>query len=435
MENFLLNSKYLIYFLIALITLVIFFVLYKKYKLTKYQLLVFAVMVIFWSAIIITRSYRKIYMIADTSTGGLGLDELLAVSVVSIYGFISIFVRLPIFILSDFFKSRKFFIILSLIFIAISSFIVYINPKYITLLTSSLAIGVGASFLSLFNVMFAETFNKTEAIMSVSILSIAPLFAEFIMAPLQYICTKNPIKDYSSLWLISAVLAVAGIILMIFFKDNKEKKRNFSCKKFFEVLKNKYFLLICLLGIICSFIKFSTSGANFAQFVKFKEIGMSSLGIAYIDVIFSFSQLIAGIMAGLYLKKKIGVKKTLYLGLSLNIIFCIIAMLVKNPVVLFLTYSINGFSYGLTYNILIGLVLQNFTKDYREISMGIYQTFFAIGIYYGDVIYKYIYNIFKDYGAFIAYQKVYGVTAIIAIITFIIILIAFSNKKRNFLEN
>src|SRR5574344_1652648 len=142
MENFLLNSKYLIYFLIALITLVIFFVLYKKYKLTKYQLLVFAVMVIFWSAIIITRSYSKIYMIADASTGGLGLDELLAVSVVSIYGFISIFVRLPIFILSDFFKSRKFFIILSLIFIAISSFIVYINPKYITLLTASLAIGV-----------------------------------------------------------------------------------------------------------------------------------------------------------------------------------------------------------------------------------------------------------------------------------------------------
>ena len=433
MTNFLLNSKYIISTLVALVTFIIFLFVYKKYKLTKYQLFVFIIFVVFWSSIVIIRSYRKIYVMGDVSLGGLGLDETLAVSVVAAYGLISIFVRLPIFALSDFFKSRKFFVMLSLLFIGISSIVVYFNPNYTSMLVSSLALGVGASLISMFNVMFSETFDKVEAIKSVSILSIAPLFAEFIMAPVQYIFTKGTMKDYSSLWLISACLAFIGVICLIFFKDNKTKVRNFSFKKIGEVLKNKYFIVICILGIVCSFIKFSTSGANFLAYVKLEEIGMSPLGIAYADVIFSFSQLIAGVLAGIYLKKKIGVKKTLSIGLILSILFCIVVMFIKNPTILFISYSLNGFSYGLTYNVLIGLAMQPFEKNYREISMGIYQTFFAIGIYFGDVVYKYIYNLVSRNSLLYSYTRVYGITGIIATVTLIIFIITFKNNNE-FLE-
>jgi hypothetical protein len=36
---------------------------------------------------------------------------------------------------------------------------------------------------------------------------------------------------------------------------------------------------------------------------------------------------------------------------------------------------------------LLGMAMQPFEKDMREITMGIYQTFFAVGIFYGDKIY------------------------------------------------
>ncbi len=432
MIDFLLSSKYIISIIVAFISILIFAFLYKKYKLSKYQLLVFIIFVIFWSSIVIIRSYRKVYVMGDPSVGGLGLDEALAVSVVAAYGLISIFVRLPIFALSDFFKSRKFFIILALLFIGISSLIVYFNPNYTSLLISSLALGVGASLISLFNVMFSETFSKVEAIKSVSILSIAPLFAEFLMAPVQYIFTSNDIKDYSGLWLTSSCLAFIGVICLLFFKDNKTKVRNFTFKKVIEVLKNKYFLLICLFGVVCSFIKFSTSGANFVAFIKLEEIGMSSLGIAYADVIFSFTQLIAGILVGIYLKKKIGVKNTLCLGLILNVLFCVIVMFTKNSTILFINYALNGISYGLTYNVLIGLAMQPFEKNYREISMGIYQTFFAIGIYYGDVIYRFMYNLLSKSNIYLSYVRVYGISAIISLAVFIIIVLCF--RKNNYLE-
>ena len=44
--------------------------------------------------------------------------------------------------------------------------------------------------LSLFNVIFSETFTPKQAMMSVSMLSVAPLLAEFMMSPFQYVATR-----------------------------------------------------------------------------------------------------------------------------------------------------------------------------------------------------------------------------------------------------
>lgn len=433
--NFFIQNKFVFSMVVALFALAIFIFLVRKYKLTKYQMLIFGLFTIFWMSIVVIRSYRKIYMISTPEVGGLGIDQLLAVTVTASYGLISIFVRLPIFAISDYFKKRKIFILLSIFFIGLSSFITFISPNYTTMLCSSISIGIGASFISLFNVMFAETFTKENAIKSVSILSIAPLFGEFISAPIQYIFTNGVVKQYNMLWLISGILAIIAFICCLFFKDNKEKVRNFTFKKFMTILKNKKFLVICLLGVVVSFIKFGTSGANYLSIVKLSPINMDALGLAYSDVIFSLFQLIAGVIAGLYLKKKIGVKKTLLLGLTSSLIFTVLMYKSNDPIVLFLSYSLNGFGYGLTYNILIGLAMQPFTKDYREISMSIYQTFFAIGIYYGDKIYAIIFNVFKNIELLTVYKNVFGVISIVTVITIILIIILYKGKDNKFLED
>ncbi len=430
MSEFLLNNKAMFSIVVALIAIIIFAILAKKYKLTKYQILIFSLFVIFWMSIIVTRSYRKVYIIGDPSTGGLGLGEMAAVAVVAIYGLISIFVRLPIFFLSDYFKSRKFFILLSIFFIGVSSLIAFLHPTYTTIFMSSLAIGIGASFISLFNVMFAETFSKENAIKSVSILSIAPLFGEFLSAPIQYIFTKGVVKNYNYLWLASAILALIAFIACLFFKDNKEKVRNFTWDKVKSVMKNKLFLLFCLLGIIISFIKFGSSGANFVALANLAQVHMSPLGLAYADVIFSFAQLISGVLVGTYLKKKIGIKNTLLLGLALTLLFTTIPVLSNNSLLLFLAYSLNGFGYGITYNILIGLAMEPFEKDYREVSMSIFQTFFAVGIFFGDKIYAYIFQLLNKTNLIDTYKSVFLLISAVTLAMFFMITIFYKEKNK-----
>lgn len=432
--NFLITNKQFVSLFIGLLSILLFALLAKKYKLTKYQILIFTLLTLFWISIAMIRSYRKVFMVAAVAKGGLGLSELAAVSVVSVYGLISIYLRLPIFIVTDYFKSRKIFIGLSIFFIGLTSILVYYNPTYVTMYASSLAIGIGASFLSLFNVMFADTFSKEKAIVSVSILSIAPLLAEFLVAPIQYFYTSKTIS-YGSLWLASGVVAMLSFALLLFVKDNKENTINFSWKKVKDILSNESFLAMCILGVFISFIKFSTSGANFVAFVKLQNINMGPLGIAYSDVIFSVFQLLAGVIMGVYLKQKVGSKKTFIIGLLINLLFFGIMQVTTNPNIIFFAFALNGIGYGINYNLLIGLVMQPFKKDYRELSMGIYQTFFAIGIYYGDKIYAYVFKLLTNDNIYNVYKNVYLLTGFITILLIIFVMITFRKEKQIFIES
>lgn len=425
----LLGSRLGISFITIIFTIALSIFLIKKYHLSKYQVFVFILLVLFWSSIIIVREYRKAYAIASLDIGGLGLDLVLASEMAAAYGLISIFVRLPIFAFSDFFKSRKFMIALALTFIMGSSIMVGINPNYESLYVSSLALGIGASMLSLFNVLFSETFTLQQALMSVSILSVAPLLAEFLTSPLQYFVTSQAIKNYNFMWWMSAALAGVALVFLMFIKDNKEKIRVFTISKFKQILSDKRFLVLCLLGVVVSFIRFASSNSNSVVYAT--VIKSSPLMVAYIGTTFSIFQLVAGVLVGIYLKQKIGVKNTMILGLSLTAVYTLVSGFSSNAVLYFILTGLNGFGYGLTYNVLLGMAMQPFKKDLREISMGIYQTFFAIGIFYGDKIYALI----KPKETTVAdYQGVFIIITWVSLATILFVLLVFNRRNKAFLE-
>ena len=117
-------------------------------------------------------------------------------------------------------------------------------------------------------------------------------------------------------------------------------------------------------------------------------------------------------------------------------LFTGLATTITNPAILFITYSLNGFGYGITYNVLLGLALQPFAKDMREVTMGIYQTFFAIGIFYGDKIYALILqNIPSTFEGSALYQLVFTLISGLIVLTMLSIFIGFSKIYREFIES
>ncbi len=433
--NTIIDLKPLIYIITVLFSVILIYWIYKKYQLSKYQLIIFILLVMFWASINLIRAYRKVYAISPMEFGGIGLDGIVAANIVAAYGLMSMFARLPVFMLSDYFTSRKKIIGTALIFIALTSFGVYLKADAYTLFASSLALGLGASILSLFNVMFAETFSAKQAIISVSILSIAPLLAEFLVAPVQSLLTQDAIKNYNILWMISGILALIAFLFLLVVKDNKTKQRNFSYQKFITVLTDTRFLMISLLGVVVSFIRFASGQANMVAYATSELVQMNSVFVAYLDVMFSIFQLTAGVLAGLYLRKKIGTKNTLYIGLLSIFLFAIISATQTNSVLLFFVYGLNGFGYGILYNVLLGLAMQPFDMEFREVSMGIYQTFFAVGIYYGDKVYALILQFIPStFEGSELYQMVFMAISVITIILAVFLHIVFRNKNREFIE-
>lgn len=383
------KTKILFSLIMIVFILILVYYLSKKFELKKEQIIIFWILVLFWTAISIIRAYRKLYAITPIEQGGLSLTPVLAAQIAAGYGLMSLIVRLPMFLASDIFKRRKVFIQIALFLLILTSFLVAFNANYLTLYLSSLSLGISATMLALFNVIFSETFSKDKAAVSVSILSIAPLLAEFMAAPIQYILTMDTYKQFNYMWLVSGVIALITFVLTFMMKDYRPVDSDFSFNKVKVVLKHKSFIYICLLAVLLSFIKFSTSGANMIAYGK-TDLNMTPLMLAYIDAVFAVPQLIAGVLVGVYLTRKWGIQKTLLFLLGCLLTFYIIALYVNNPYIIYFSYTLNGLGYGGAYNILIALAMQYFDREYRNVSMGIYQAFFALGIYYGDYVYVWI---------------------------------------------
>ena len=383
------KTKILFSLLMIVFILILVYYLSKKFELKKEQIIIFWILVLFWTAISIIRAYRKLYAITPIEQGGLSLTPVLAAQIAAGYGLMSLIVRLPMFLASDIFKRRKVFIQIALFLLILTSFLVAFNANYLTLYLSSLSLGISATMLALFNVIFSETFSKDKAAVSVSILSIAPLLAEFMAAPIQYLLTMNTYKQFNYMWLVSGIIALITFVLTFMMKDYRPVDSDFSFNKVKVVLKHKSFIYICLLAVLLSFIKFSTSGANMIAYGK-TDLNMTPLMLAYIDAVFAVPQLIAGVLVGVYLTRKWGIQKTLLFLLGCLLTFYIIALYVNNPYIIYFSYTLNGLGYGGAYNILIALAMQYFDREYRNVSMGIYQAFFALGIYYGDYVYVWI---------------------------------------------
>lgn len=383
------KTKILFSLIMIVLILVLVYYLTKKFELKKDQIIIFWILVLFWSAISIIRAYRKLYAITPVENGGLSLTPLLASQIAAGYGLMSLIVRLPMFIASDIFRRRKIFVQISLFLLIATSFLVAFNGSYTTLYLSSLSLGVSATMLALFNVMFSETFSKEKAALSVSILSVAPLLAEFIAAPIQYIFTINEYKHFNYMWIVSGILAVATFILTFMMKDYRPVNSGFSFDKVKVVLKHGSFIYVCIMALLLSFVKFATSGANMIAYGK-TSLGMSPLMLAYMDAVFAIPQLIAGVLVGVYFTRKWGLQKTLLFMFGCALAFYIIALYVNNPYIIYFSYILNGLGYGGAYNVLISLAMQYFDREYRNVSMGIYQAFFALGIFYGDYVYVWI---------------------------------------------
>lgn len=383
------KTKILFSLIMIVLILVLVYYLTKKFELKKDQIIIFWILVLFWSAISIIRAYRKLYAITPVENGGLSLTPLLASQIAAGYGLMSLIVRLPMFIASDIFRRRKIFVQISLFLLIVTSFLVAFNGSYTTLYLSSLSLGVSATMLALFNVMFSETFSREKAALSVSILSVAPLLAEFIAAPIQYIFTINEYKHFNYMWIVSGILAVATFILTFMMKDYRPVNSGFSFDKVKVVLKHGSFIYVCIMALLLSFVKFATSGANMIAYGK-TSLGMSPLMLAYMDAVFAIPQLIAGVLVGVYFTRKWGLQKTLLFMFGCALAFYIIALYINNPYIIYFSYILNGLGYGGAYNVLISLAMQYFDREYRNVSMGIYQAFFALGIFYGDYVYVWI---------------------------------------------
>ncbi|MBQ4209266.1 hypothetical protein II654_02460 [bacterium] len=88
------------------------------------------------------------------------------------------------------FKSRKSIIFISLVIQFVGVIPMIIKPCFVTNLIQAVCVGVGASCISMFTLMFNEQYSKKKVFATVSLLSLPPMIAEFTSATFISIVTS-----------------------------------------------------------------------------------------------------------------------------------------------------------------------------------------------------------------------------------------------------
>lgn len=383
----LLINKFSINIVILLIVLTISSIFILKLKnVTKGYKILFLCYTFFWIPLKMLRDF--------TSPLQTGIDSQITWLPLMMYGLIGIFIR-PI---SDFLslrlKNRKIVLYLAIFFGIVCSIPVCITQTTTTNVIQSLGVGIGASMIGIYELMFKEQYTKNKSFLTVSIMAFPPLIADFFSAPFQSIVLIISNKDkinqidahsLSYLWIIAIIFYIITAVILFFVKEDRSLIGIVNNK---EINVNSYssisfITLLCLVGFFISFIKFSNSG-SIATLTLQKLLSENQISddymLAYISTIFSLSQLFGTMFLGMFLIKKTNKLNAFSLGIGIWILFQLIISFNNNPYLYFASSALNGFAYGVLYNLVLAYVLTLSFKNQKITPMGVYQAILSIGI-------------------------------------------------------
>lgn len=373
------------------------FLVYKiKFEDNNYRLL-FILYTCCWVGPMILREYTS------QMHNHMGFDEntakFLLPFVLVVYGLVGLLWRPLTDVFAFKFNSRKKVIYISLLFQFVCYIPMFIYPCLVTNIIQSVGCGVGASCIGLFNLMFNEQHAKQKIFLTATLLSLPPLLAEFISSVLQSLVTSflpNPAtqSDYLNvvkwMWFIALVFLVIAAVIGFFvkenkallYKDNQYKEPVSTTSSWFVVV------LICLATIMTSFTKFTTSGpASVTQldYIATYHEGLNKIKgyDGYLSTIFTIGQIAGNLIIGLILSKKFNEWVLFTSGIGCWIIFMILTTTigVQSPYIFLTVNILNGFAFGITYNIIVSKMIKKFFLKSNVITpMSVYNTSLSIGI-------------------------------------------------------
>lgn len=391
-------------------------ILIHKLKLgSKNHVLLFILFIFYWMAPLMCREYTgQMHIHMGLGDGGWQLWIPLA-----IYAIAGLFWRPLTDILSFKLQSRKKVIYISLVIQILTLWPMFFWQTLATNIIQSIGTGVGASAIGLFNLMFSEQHHKRKIFVTVSILALPPLIAEFVTSAIEAIIgasvpphgtdgslpTQIYLDYFKWLWLVAIVFVIASFVITFFFKEERQTLfKDLNLKEPIVAKQNKQVVaLICVAGAIFAFMRWVSAGPSsitqliyIAMYDFFNTKTPSSYIYeevkffeGYLSLMFALGQLVGAIIAGLALSKHENRTKIVLIASGAFIwwIYLLTNGIVINVHLFFWSNILNGLGYGLIYPVLIGIMLNKMYVNRRIITpIGVFNTCMAGGVLIGSLL-------------------------------------------------
>lgn len=418
----------------------IFLIFKIKFDDKNYRLL-FIIYTLYWIAPMLLREYTS-QMHKAMSEAGWTTMSMMWLPVV-VYGIIGIFWKPLNDLLSHRLKSRKNVIFIALAIQAVGTIPMIACPSLASNIIQSITVGIGASGIAVFNLMFNEQYAKRKVFLTVTLLSLPPLLAEFFSSVLQccvtsFVPTGATGIDYINIvkymWVVGLFCILVTVVCAFFVKEKTAFL--YQDNKYKEPVSNKWdgsvIVLLILAAAITSFIKFCTSGGTAITELKYigEHQGISTNAYeGYLSVIFTVGQMAANILTGLFLVKRMNKWAIFSIASGLWIAYAILAASILNVYSRLVTNIINGFAFGMTYNLIVGMVMNKFFVKTNKITpITLYNLGLSIGICSSQFFNTFMKEtVFGDIEKWEEFVKINWIVTIAVIATMVVMWVMFTS--------
>lgn len=311
----------------------------------------------------------------------------MAGTIIASYGFMQMLLRIPVGILSDRLKTRKWFVTIGATLSGVAALgLAFFPSPEMALIFRGLA-GAAVSTWVPFSILFSSYFSKEHATRAMGIVN-AFNFGGQMAATLLGGFVAEQMSDARYAFYLAAIGAVVAALLSTVIIDQPKEEfgqSQFSLKSFVGVAKNKELLVASVLTLLSRFADFATIYGFTPTFAK-ENIGITQSQLGILTTLVTLPAIFSSPMAMRFSRMVKGRHTAICITFLSTAIYVALVPFITNLYVLYLVQFICGFFRGISASILMGYCIESTPPPQRATAMGIYQALYGIGMTLGPQV-------------------------------------------------
>jgi len=305
-------------------------------------------------------------------------------TIISMYGLWQAVARYPLGILSDLVGRRKIFIILGFIASAVGAFVMMNAGGQWGLILGRGITGLSAAVWVLIIVGFASLFPPETAVRMTAMMNIVNAFGRALATGTNGLL--NEMGGYDLAFAVAIAFSVLAILFFLPVKDPRRTPRKPNLKALWQLSSRPDVILPALLSALLQIV----STAAMFTFVPIiaRNFGASDTIISLLTMM----NIVIGVIGNLLisvLTARLGNRPVLLGGLSLTAVGVVLIATSTGYPVLFVAMVLLGLGWT-TISILMGLSIRYVREEDRSTAMGLHQSVYGFGMFFGPFLSGYI---------------------------------------------
>jgi len=313
---------------------------------------------------------------------GMGLSYSMVGVVIGSYGFVQLVCRIPIGILSDTLKKRKFFLMFGLCASLLSDagFFFVHNPNLLVIFRG--LAGLAASTWAIYMTMYLGYFTREEQPKAMGVINSAMSVGQVIATFLGGIIATRISESWT--FGVAGVASIVGLAVCAFLPKPDIDKKPLKISDFIETAKNHYLLFFSSMAILLQVAMYAGPFGFVPNILR--DIGSSNFVLGLSTTFSSLPAILSAILAGTFFRRKFGTQKTIVMAFAAFALVMIATAFTRNVVFILILQLISGFAKGLLLTLLTSMAIKEIPAVTRSTATAFFQAVYGVGMTFGPIL-------------------------------------------------